>query len=138
MKHVLALVVLLFCVSCGQPHASSTQSEFTTTADPTRWWPTSLAEDGNLSRQHVLYRYYAAALGKELPLRFFRELIQAQANVKVKEGSWPRYVPGSFGGGTIEVPRAAQPEQWTRGDWSNFYNELFHAWWGNVFMKSSS
>lgn len=80
-------------------------------------------------------RYMRAAAARELPLRFFRELIQADSAVTVTEGDWPTYQPGILYGGTISMPAAYKPEAWTNGEWSSFYNELFHAWYGLVFMK---
>jgi hypothetical protein len=79
-----------------------------------------------------------AAAGRELPLRFFRELIRANASVTVVEGEWPSYQPGILYGGTISIPSSNRPESWTGPEWSSFYNELFHAWFGLVFTREAA
>lgn len=80
-----------------------------------------------------------AAQAKHLPTKMVHELIDSGARVSIKSttGS-PHYQPGTFGGGTIYLPFASTPlSEWKNGEWSNFYNELFSAWWGNVFVKAS-
>ncbi|MEY4630523.1 MAG: hypothetical protein RIQ81_643 [Pseudomonadota bacterium] len=88
----------------------------------------------------ALEPYRVAASAKGLPTPFFDELIANGAWIAVKSTSGgPSYYPGIFTGGTIYHPSVGQPlSMWTASDWSLFYNELFHAWWGNVFMKSAS
>lgn len=88
---------------------------------------------------HSLDSYRAAALAKGLPSPFFDQLIAANAWIDVKKTTGgPSYRPGILTGGTIYHPSVGTvPTKWTATDWSNFYNELFHAWWGNVFMKEA-
>jgi hypothetical protein len=88
---------------------------------------------------NALEPYRVAAAAKGLPTPFFDQLIAANAWIDVKNTSGgPSYRPGIFTGGTIYHPSVGTAlSMWTASDWSNFYNELFHAWWGNVFMKEA-
>jgi hypothetical protein len=88
---------------------------------------------------NALEPYRVAASSKGLPTPFFDQLISANAWIDVKKTSGgPSYKPGFFTGGTIYHPAVGTPlSVWTASDWSNFYNELFHAWWGNIFMKEA-
>lgn len=131
---------MLFARSLAILAATLTLSTATLASEQTEtpWWPTTKAEDAQLSTRHSLYGFYSAAQAKLLPANFFRELILANASVSVRYGDWPRYKPGIFSGGTIYHPAADRaPTTWTNLDWSSFYNELFHAWWGNVFLKQA-
>jgi hypothetical protein len=101
-----------------------------------RFWVVSTAADALLSQSHALMPYMRAAAQRELPLRFFRELIEVESSVTVVEGNWPSYRPGIFYGGTILMPSADHPGAWSRGEWASFYNELFHAWYGLIFLKA--
>jgi hypothetical protein len=127
----LIFASLVFCVfACAQQPAESKIKEETT-----RFWLVSVPADSQLNQNHPLMTYMKAAAARELPLRFFRELIEENASVTVTEGSWPTYQPGYFSGGTIYMPSSASASSWTRMQWSSFYNELFHAWFGNIFTK---
>lgn len=86
-----------------------------------------------------LLKYRQAAAAKNLPTPFFDQLISAKSWISLKKTSGgPSYRPGILTGGTIYHPSIGiSPYQWFSNDWSNFYNELFHAWWGNVFMKEA-
>ncbi len=125
-------LILLSFSSCGSHNHLSGLS-----GSDTRFWPVSFPADEFLDQSHTLMPYMRAAAKRELPLRFFRELIERDASVSVVEGSWPSYRPGIFYGGTVIMPAAANPESWSRGDWASFYNELFHAWYGLVFLKGN-
>ncbi len=133
---LLAAVGLTLVTSCGQsPEAKSTLASDQT---ETPFWPTSKPGDGQLNQRHALYAYFSAAQAKLLPANFFRELISTNSDVFVKYGDWPRYQPGFFSGGTIYHPAVGKAlSTWNNSDWSSFYNELFHAWWGNVFTKAT-
>lgn len=128
---VYPLLVSLTLWSCGRPE---TQLSSIKNASE-RFWPVSYPSDAQLSQSHKLMPYMKAAATRELPLKFFRELISSDSSVVVVEGSWPSYRPGFLYGGTIYMPSAANPNAWTRGEWASFYNELFHAWYGLVFQK---
>ena len=93
----------------------------------------SLAEDYT----EELRPYFVESMNRGLPLRFFLDLFRANAWISVKpSNSGPYYQPGYFSGGTIYHGAVGTPlNKWTRLDFTSFYNELFHAWWGNVFMK---
>jgi hypothetical protein len=82
----------------------------------------------------------AAARAKQLPTKILQEVVQANSSIAIKSTSGgPRYQPGYFYGGTIYLPFANKsPSTWGAIDWTHFYNEAFHAWWGNIFLKSSS
>jgi hypothetical protein len=133
--HKLSLSILIFIfsmfTSCGSPKGGSSLSNSTE-----RFWPVSYPSDSQLNQSHTLIRYMKAAAARELPLRFFRDLIESNSSVSVIEGNWPSYRPGMFYGGTISMPSAANPSAWSRGEWSSLYNELFHAWYGLVFQKA--
>ncbi len=132
----LSLIILLpvfsLVMSCGR---SADKSMLTDTSE--RFWPVSYPSDTQLNQSHTLMPYMKAAAARELPLRFFRELIESGSSVSVVEGSWPSYRPGVFYGGTISMPSAANSGAWSRNEWSSFYNELFHAWYGLVFQKAA-
>ena len=129
---IASFLVMLFGASCGRPLEKANLS-----STNERFWPVSSGSDSQLDQSHSLMPYMKAAASRELPLRFFRELIQYNASVSIVEGSWPSYRPGYFYGGTIYMPSAANPTAWSRNEWSSFYNELFHAWYGLVFEKQS-
>lgn len=132
-QNAFAFAVLCFLTSsCGHQVATSDLKQ-----ESQRFWMVSIPSDSQLNPNHPLMLYMKAAAARELPLRFFREIIENNAGVDVGEGSWPTYQPGMFSGGTIYMPSSANPSAWTRIQWSSFYNELFHAWFGNVFMKLS-
>ncbi len=89
---------------------------------------------------HALSPHQAAAAAKGLPTKLIDEIITVNADVVVAYTSdGPHYVPGWMSGGTIYLPSAnVPPSEWRRGDWSDFYNECFSAWWGNVFMRNNT
>lgn len=133
LKRLLGLILgftALVC-SCGR---NITPAKLTAET-PARFWPVSMPTDAQLNQSHTLMTYMAAATARELPLRYFRELIENNVAISVVEGDWPSYRPGYFYGGTIYMPSSANPTAWSRGEWSSFYNELFHAWYGHVFKK---
>lgn len=128
-------IALMLCfttllASCGRETVSHLKNE-----ENERFWRVTEPSDQSLNQNNPLMRYMRAAAARELPLRFFRELIQADSAVTVTEGDWPTYQPGILYGGTISIPAANKPEAWTNGEWSSFYNELFHAWYGLIFLK---
>ena len=130
-QKALSLAALLLCLSsCGQKPAASQIKE-----EAARFWMVSVPSDSQLSQNHPLMPYMKAAAARELPLGYFREIIENNAGVSVGEGNWPTYQPGIFSGGTIYMPSSSDPTSWSRIQWSSFYNELFHAWFGNVFTK---
>lgn len=126
-------IVLASLVSCGRVELSRPKEQ-----SNQRFWTVYETGDSSLNQSHPLVRYMRAAAGRELPLRFFRELIKANASVTVAEGEWPSYQPGILYGGTISMPSSSRPESWTGPEWSSFYNELFHAWFGLVFTKDAA
>lgn len=129
----LGLASAFILSGCGRDISSQLHGE-----DGGRFWRVSEPSDQNLNQSNDLMRYMRAAAARELPLRFFRELIKANSAVTVIEGDWPRYQPGILYGGTISIPSANKPESWTGAEWSSFYNELFHAWYGLIFTKDPS
>jgi len=77
-----------------------------------------------------------AAKVRGLPMRFFREISAWNGwdRVTIGTSDAARYYPWS---NRIELPEsqtAKPPTHWGVIDWANFYNELFHAWWDNVFL----
>ena len=126
-------IVLASIVSCGRTDLSYLKDQ-----SNQRFWTVLETGDSSLNQSHPLTRYMRAAAGRELPLRFFRELIKSNASVTVVEGEWPSYQPGILYGGTISMPSSSRPESWTGPEWSSFYNELFHAWFGLVFSKDAT
>lgn len=137
LARAFALAATLSLIaSCGE--APKTASALLAEQTETPFWPTAKPGDGQLSTRHALYPYFAAAQGKLLPGNFFRELIAVNSSIAIKYGDWPRYQPGFFSGGTIYHPAVGKElSTWNNMDWSSFYNELFHAWWGNVFTKAA-
>ena len=125
-----SLLLTSLILGCGRNDASYLMLQ-----ENERFWQVTEPADQNLNQSNSLMRYMRAAAARELPLRFFRELIQANSAVTVIEGDWPSYQPGILYGGTISIPSASKPEAWTGGEWSSFYNELFHAWYGLIFLK---
>ena len=126
----VASLILSLLSGCGRQSSGHLSN-----AGVERFWPVNAAEDSQLNQQHPLMRFMRAAGARELPLTFFRELIKSNSDVTVVEGDWPTYQPGVFYGGTISIPSSARPESWTGPEWSSFYNELFHAWYGLVFSQ---
>jgi hypothetical protein len=70
-------------------------------ADQERFWPVTLPGDNTLNQTHGLMPYMRAAVSRELPVRYFRELISAGSSVVVVEGNWPSYKPRANSGGVI-------------------------------------
>lgn len=135
---ILSLEMLL--CHCGTPSAEQSNNLSSINADQTEvpFWPTQKPGDAQLSSSHSLFTHFQAAQAKQLPANYFRDLIAANAKIDIKYADWPSYKPGWFSGGTIYHPAAKTAlSAWTSMDWSSFYNELFHAWWGNVFTKSA-
>jgi hypothetical protein len=68
---------------------------------------------------------------------FFNELIEQNSWISVKSTTGgAQYRKGIISGGTIYFPFASQPVASLRTtEFSNFYNELFHAWWDQMFLK---
>ncbi len=83
-----------------------------------------------------LESFYQEAKKRGFPTLFFDELKARNAWIVVKNTSGgAQYRRGMISGGTIYVPSAEKElEKWTSVDFSNFYNELFHAWWDKVFL----
>lgn len=82
--------------------------------------------------------FYYEAKNRNLPTRFFEDLFEVDAWIAVRstEGG-PHYQPGYWSGGTIYLQSVSSPVQnWKALDFTNFYNELFHAWWGNAFLRN--
>jgi len=131
-RYAVFLMFITALASCGRSDLSRLMTE-----PSKRFWPVTEPADSQLDQGHALFRYMNAAKARELPLNFFRELIRLNAAVSVIEGDWPTYQPGVLYGGTISMPSAGRPESWTNGEWSSFYNELFHAWYGLVFSRES-
>jgi hypothetical protein len=132
--NLILLNALMFLAASAWGQTSPVQSF--ESLENERFWQVDMPTDSTLNQLHALMPYMKAAVAKELPVRYFRELIAANAAVVVSEGNWPSYKPGLFAGGTIYIQSASNPSAWTRNEWSSFYNELFHAWFGNIFMKS--
>jgi len=82
--------------------------------------------------------YYQEALNRNLPGAFFLDLFAIDAWIDVQQSnSGAHYLPGYLAGGTIYHDSVTIPlKDWKRTDFATFYNELFHAWWGNAFLKS--
>ena len=102
------------------------------------FWP-DLSHSASLSTRHPLYLYSEAARARKLPLRFFIDLIESKANVKVVHHSGlPSFRKYPFLPMRIYMNlNNTELDRWTNGKWANFYNELFHAWWDNNFLKDS-
>jgi hypothetical protein len=128
--------MVLASAGCGRLQSNDLSSNDEQVESP--FWPVDKDGDAQLSSSHALHSYFMAAKAKSMPTNYFRELIRANSSIALRYGEWPSYKPGWTGGGTIYHPgigRAAST--WNSSDWSSFYNELFHAWWGNVFMKQA-
>jgi hypothetical protein len=135
LKIVTLILLSLAAWSCGQEQPSKLSD---TGFVDTPWWSYDKPSDRTLSTRHALAPYFRAGKEKKLALNYFRDLISSNSDIAIKYGEWPKYQPGWFSGGTIYHPAVNKPfSKWGRLDWSSFYNELFHAWWGNVFMKDS-
>lgn len=98
----------------------------------------SLCLHANYSDQ--LRPYFNESLSRNLPGTFFLDLFAADAWIEIKPTqSGPHYQPGYITGGTIYHDAVGtQLSDWKRNDFASFYNELFHAWWGNVFLRSAT
>ena len=133
-----ALVFVLFFIGCGQSDDQELQlNSLSAEFDPTPFWPEEKPGDASLSSRHILYPYFQAAKAKHLPLNYFRDLIADGARLKIRYADWPRYQPG-WTGATLYHPMIGKNfSEWKRMDWASFYNELFHAWWGQVFQKEA-
>jgi hypothetical protein len=136
---LLLTLLTTFIYSCGsevvEQHHLFGEEDSNLTETP--FWQVNKQSDPTLNRSHSLYRYFAAAQAKKLPTNYFRDIISIRGAVSLRYADWPRYQPRG-GGGTIYHPKVGRPfSEWKALDWSSFYNELFHAWWGTVFTKSS-
>ncbi len=135
--------IAMLTASCGVDMSSrlttadeEVGTDFGLVADP--FWQVTKPGDEKLTSGHSLSSYFVAAQAKQLPTNYFRDLISARANIGLRYADWPRYQPGGGTSGTIYHPKVGKPfSQWTGMDWSSFYNELYHAWWGTVFTKST-
>jgi len=125
--------------ACGvQSESSELQSSANDEIVEQPFYEVNKPSDPQLNSGHTLYRYFQAAQAKKLPANFFREIIAANGSISVRYGDWPRFQP-SGAGGTISHPAVGKAfTEWKNGDWSSFYNELFHAWWASVFTRASS
>ena len=131
MKLSVLASILFILASCGGTQLSDTSLPKEIVAQP--FWKTSKPGDDALHTGHVL-----SAKAKNLPSNYFRDIIAARGNVRVRFGDWPSFQPSS-GGGTISHPKVGKPfTQWGSLDWSSFYNELYHAWWASVFTRSAN
>ena len=88
----------------------------------------------------TLESVYKAADHRRLPTRMFQEIQKYRgfSAIKIFKGDWPRYYPYY---NQIELPARyfeKVPSEWGIDQWPNFYNELFHAWWDEVFLRESS
>lgn len=143
MLKALLAISLLISFGCGQSPGNFQNESRLNLADDDRfvldpWWSYDKEGDPRLSGRHALSKYFKAAKQKKLALNYFRDLIGTNAKIAIRHGDWPKYQPGIFSGGTIYHPAVGKSfDQWNRLDWSSFYNELFHAWWGSSFTKSS-
>ena len=57
--------------------------------------------------------------------------------VGLSESDWPGYKGWN---NTIYIPEAQYrlpPSKWSRTQWANYSNELFHAWWDIVFEEEA-
>ena len=136
MKLFILAPILFLLTSCGSDQKSQVSSPKDIVEQP--FWQISKPGDDALRTGHVLSTYFVAAQDKKLPTNYFRDIIAARANVRVRYAEWPSFQPGS-GGGTISHPKVGQPfSEWRSLDWSSFYNELYHAWWASVFTRSAS
>jgi hypothetical protein len=88
---------------------------------------------------HVFSPIIQAAKLKGLPTKILNEMVQYNSNIAIKKTSGgASYKPGFFSGGTIYLPfSVTTPRNWKAIDWTLFYNEAFHAWWGTVFTKQN-
>jgi len=90
-----------------------------------------------LAHSHVLSPIIKAAKIKSLPTKILDEMVSNNSKISIKKGDWAYYKPGFFGG-TIYLPFSkTNPQSWKSNNWTLFYNEAFHAWWGTVFMKKN-
>ncbi len=133
--HVLAAFLFLLA-SCGSQQHAEVSSTEAIVEQP--FWQLAKPGDDALRTGHVLSPYFVAAQAKNLPSNYFRDIIAARGNVRVRYGDWPSFQPSS-GGGTISHPKVGKPfSEWGSLDWSSFYNELYHAWWASVFTRSTN
>ena len=88
---------------------------------------------------HVFSPIIKAAKIKNLPTKILQEMVNYNSNVVIRKTSGgASYKPGLFSGGTIYLPyNVSSPSSWKNREWRLFYNEAFHAWWGNVFTKQN-
>jgi hypothetical protein len=136
MKLRILVPAFLLLVSCGSQENSRISSTEGIVEQP--FWQIDKPGDNALRAGHVLSSYFVAAQEKKLPTNYFRDIIAARGNVRVRYGEWPSFQPSS-GGGTISHPKVGQPfSEWRSLDWSSFYNELYHAWWASVFTRSAN
>jgi hypothetical protein len=132
---IFALHSVVSLVSCGR--RSHQESELKDLSE-NPFWAVSKPGDERLVNGHSLSPYFAAAKAKSLPGNYFRDLIGENKSISLKYREWPAYQPGIFYGGTIYHPKIGAPfSEWKSLDWSSFYNELFHAWWGTIFTSSA-
>lgn len=93
-----------------------------------------------VSAQAVTFEETAiAALERGLPGRFFLDIRKDYGKgwIRIEGSDWARYYPSQ---NLIQVPLSMirrSPKEWSALEWSQFYNELFHAWWDEVFQKRS-
>ena len=137
LASALALIVLFGCGKVPSFEATGSNDSSLSELVETPFWQVNKAGDEALVSGHSLSPYFVAAKAKSLPTNYFRDLISGRKSVNLRYGDWPRYQPGSASG-TIYHPMVGKPfSEWRSLDWSSFYNELYHAWWGLAFTSSS-
>lgn len=93
---------------------------------------------GAVSARAITFEEAAiAAFERGLPGRFFLDIRKDYGKgwIRIEGSDWARYYPSQ---NLIQVPLSMakrSPKQWNALEWSQFYNELFHAWWDEVFQK---
>jgi hypothetical protein len=108
MKLRILVPALFLLVSCGSQEKSLTSSTEGIVEQP--FWQIDKPGDNALRAGHVLSSYFVAAQEKKLPTNYFRDIIAARGNVRVRYGEWPSFQPSS-GGGTISHPKVGWPQR---------------------------
>lgn len=104
-------------------------------------WYQTTCKPSEINTKLPIYKYYAGASKKQMPVKMFCELMRVGAKVKIKMGEWHQYYQGTiYQSPTIQVgiqdsKKFNSPDTWQAFTWNSFYNELFHAFWDQVFLK---